>query len=129
MDEVSGAAMLVRRDTFEQVGLLDEGFFYWEDIDWCKRIKAAGWKVVYLPRAKVVHHFGGSSGEVRPLTHLASLRSTHYYFRKHHGALTALLVKTTLVLREAVHLLLAAITLRRERLRLRLNSLRGALNP
>lgn len=129
VDEVSGAAMLVRRETFEQVGLLDEGFFfYWEDIDWCKRIKAAGWKVVYLPQARIVHHFGGSSGAFRPLTHRASLRSMHHYFRKHHGAVTALLVKTTLVLREAVHLLLATITLRRERLRLRMDALREAVH-
>jgi GT2 family glycosyltransferase len=56
------ACVLIRREVIEQVGLLDEGYFmYFEDIDYCRRARAAGWKVLYWPRPKVVHLLGGSS--------------------------------------------------------------------
>ena len=49
VDWVSGACMLIRRETIEQAGLLDERFFmYWEDADWCRRIKDKNWKIVYF---------------------------------------------------------------------------------
>ena len=53
VDSLVGAFMMVRREGIEQVGLLDEDFFmYGEDIDWCYRIKQAGWKIVYYPRRR-----------------------------------------------------------------------------
>jgi N-acetylglucosaminyl-diphospho-decaprenol L-rhamnosyltransferase len=59
---VSGAAMLVRREAFEQVGGFDEGFFmYVEDLDLCARIREAGWKSLYYPGATMLHHVAGSS--------------------------------------------------------------------
>lgn len=62
VDWVSGAAMMVRRKAFAQVGGFDEGFFmYVEDLDLCARIKAAGWKSVYYPGAQMLHHVAGSS--------------------------------------------------------------------
>jgi len=62
VDWVSGAAMLVRREAFQQVGGFDEGFFmYVEDLDLCSRIRQAGWKSVYYPEAHMVHHVAGSS--------------------------------------------------------------------
>jgi N-acetylglucosaminyl-diphospho-decaprenol L-rhamnosyltransferase len=61
VDWVTGAAMLVRREAVAQVGPLDEGFFlYYEDVDWCWRMRAAGWKVLLEPAAKALHHLGGS---------------------------------------------------------------------
>lgn len=61
VDWVTGAAMLVRREAISDVGLLDEGFFlYYEDIDWCWRMRASGWEVLLEPRARVVHHLGSS---------------------------------------------------------------------
>jgi len=48
--------MLVRREAFEQVGVLDEDYFmYGEEIDWCYRMRNAGWRVVYCPQAEIVH--------------------------------------------------------------------------
>ena len=59
---VSGAAMLVRRSAFEEVGGFDEGFFmYVEDVDLCARLTKAGWAAIYLPRAEMLHHVAGSS--------------------------------------------------------------------
>jgi N-acetylglucosaminyl-diphospho-decaprenol L-rhamnosyltransferase len=86
VDWVVGACLLVRRDVYEQVGGLDEGFFmYSEELDWCKRIKDAGWEVVYLPTATVIHHEGKSSEQVVPARHIRFQTSKVRYFRKHHG--------------------------------------------
>jgi N-acetylglucosaminyl-diphospho-decaprenol L-rhamnosyltransferase len=90
VDWLVGACLLVRRQVIEQVGGLDEGFFmYSEELDWCRRIKAAGWEVVYLPEARVVHFEGQSSGQVVAARHIYFHSSKVRYFRKHHGTLQA----------------------------------------
>jgi GT2 family glycosyltransferase len=90
VDWLVGACLLVRRQTYEQVGGLDEGFFmYSEELDWCRRIKDAGWEVVYLPTATVMHHEGKSSEQVVPARHVHFQSSKVRYFRQHHGALQA----------------------------------------
>jgi N-acetylglucosaminyl-diphospho-decaprenol L-rhamnosyltransferase len=88
VDWVMGAALLVRREAYEQVGGLDEGFFmYSEEVDWCRRMKAAGWQVVYFPPARIVHHEGRSSEQVPAATHIRFNASKVRYFRKYHGRL------------------------------------------
>jgi N-acetylglucosaminyl-diphospho-decaprenol L-rhamnosyltransferase len=90
VDWVVGACLLVRRQVYEQVSGLDEGFFmYSEELDWCKRIKDAGWAVAYLPTAIILHHEGKSSEQVVPARHIYFQSSKVRYFRKHHGALQA----------------------------------------
>lgn len=90
VDWVDGAALMARREAVEQVGLLDEGFFmYSEELDWCRRFRQAGWRVVYLPEAKIVHHRGKSSDQVVVARHVHFNTSKVRYFRKHHGALAA----------------------------------------
>ena len=62
VDWLGFACVLVRAQVFDQVGLLDEGYFmYFEDIDYCRRVRGAGWKVLYWPEPKVVHLQGASS--------------------------------------------------------------------
>jgi N-acetylglucosaminyl-diphospho-decaprenol L-rhamnosyltransferase len=57
-----GAAMMIRRETFEDVGPLDEEYFlYFEDVDWCFRAWRAGWRCSYLPTATCIHHYGRAS--------------------------------------------------------------------
>lgn len=59
---VSGAAMMMRRQTIEEVGLLDpEYHMYGEDVEWCARIKRAGWKILFEPDAEITHLGGQSS--------------------------------------------------------------------
>ncbi|MCX7681430.1 MAG: glycosyltransferase family 2 protein [Anaerolineae bacterium] len=90
VDWVCGAALMARREAIAQVGLMDEGFFmYSEELDWCRRFKEAGWRVVYLPTAKVIHHEGKSSEQVLPARHVHFQTSKVRYFRKYHGALAA----------------------------------------
>jgi hypothetical protein len=65
VDSLCGAAMVVRREVIDKVGLMDEGYFmYGDDIDWCYKIKQAGWKVYYLPEAEMIH-YGGRGGSRR----------------------------------------------------------------
>ncbi|MFO7919100.1 MAG: glycosyltransferase family 2 protein [Anaerolineae bacterium] len=90
VDWVTGACMLVRREVVRAVGPLDEAFFmYSEELDWCRRIVDAGWRVVYFPRAVVVHYEGRSSDQVVAERHIHFQRSKVLYFRKHHSRVMA----------------------------------------
>lgn len=86
VDWVSGAAMCVRRKTWEEVGGFDEGFFmYAEDMDWCLRAHHAGWGIYYVPDAVVTHHIGRSSDQ-RPLAMVMTFhRSMARFYRKHYA--------------------------------------------
>lgn len=93
-DWVPGCYYLMRREVIDQVGLFDPRFFlYYEEVDHCKRVKAAGWKVMYFPDTSVIH-IGGESAksagnidqvgrQISPL----QMESEMLYFRKHHGRL------------------------------------------
>jgi len=86
VDWVVGAALLIRREALHQVGPLDEKFFmYSEELDWCYRLKAQGWEVVYLPTAQVVHQEGRSSEQVLALRHIHFQRSKVLFFKKYYG--------------------------------------------
>jgi GT2 family glycosyltransferase len=90
VDWLVGAALLVRREAYARVGGFDENFFmYSEELDWCRRIKAAGWRVVYWPQAVVTHYEGRSSEQVPAATHIRFNTSKIRYFRKYHGNFTA----------------------------------------
>jgi len=67
VDWVSGACLMIRSEIIKKVGMLNEGFhLYYEDQEWCYRIKKSGYKITFNPQAKVVH-YGKSSSESRPL--------------------------------------------------------------
>jgi GT2 family glycosyltransferase len=93
VDEVSGAAMLIRREVIDQVGGLDEGFAWgYEDVDYCLRARRAGWRVQYVPDARVMHHWGGTQRLAPAPTILKAIAGRRRYFQKHHGRGTASLV-------------------------------------
>ena len=94
VDWVVGAAMFVRRAVVEQIGGFDENFFmYSEEMDWCKRAKEAGWRVVYFPHARVLHHEAKSSEQVRAQRDIYFHSSKVRYFKKHHGNLQGELLR------------------------------------
>lgn len=95
VDCLVGAFMLVRRETIEQVGGLDETFFmYGEDIDWCYRIKEAGWGIFYYPRTYIVHYKGGSARR-KPLKITYEFHRAMWVFhRKHYAKKYNLLTNT-----------------------------------
>jgi N-acetylglucosaminyl-diphospho-decaprenol L-rhamnosyltransferase len=85
VDWVSGAAMLIRRSAFEQVGAFDEAFWlYGEEFDLCTRLRDAGWKVLATPELEVMHEGGVSTGRSRR-THLTHSQSIYRYYRKHRA--------------------------------------------
>jgi hypothetical protein len=85
VDWVSGACMLVRRAAIEQAGMLDEAIFmYFEDNDWCLRIRRQGWRVYYYPRVAVIH-LGGQSLAHNPAARAAYYTSLRYFYAKHYG--------------------------------------------
>jgi GT2 family glycosyltransferase len=76
VEAISGACMLVKREAMDDVGLWDEGYFlHCEDLDWCMRFWQKGWKVMFVPNAKVTHVWGACS------------RSRPFFveWHKHHG--------------------------------------------
>jgi len=93
VDWVTGAAMLVRRGVWLQIGGLDEGFFmYSEELDWCKRIKNEGWNIMYVPQATIIHHEGKSSEQVAAERHIYFQSSKIRYTRIYHGNVAAILL-------------------------------------
>ncbi len=109
---VSGSCLGARRDVLETVGPLDPSLFmYGEDLDWCFRARAAGWKVIYFPGAEIVH-FGGQGGTQsrRFRATLEFHRSMWRVFRKHfahrHSIITQAAVLLAIISRCGVTLLL-----------------------
>jgi N-acetylglucosaminyl-diphospho-decaprenol L-rhamnosyltransferase len=88
VDSVVGAFMMVRSEAIAQVGLLDETFFmYGEDLDWAKRIKGAGWKVIYYPAVQVKHIKRAASRQSKR-ARLEFVRAFWLFYEKHYRAQT-----------------------------------------
>ncbi len=91
---VEGACLMLRREALEEVGYLDENFFFYsEDMDMCVRIRKGGWKVFSLPQAKVVHYGGGSSKNINSRLTIEGYKSGYYYCEKHYGEFVLKLYK------------------------------------
>lgn len=108
VDQLMGAALFIRRKVFEGVGLLDERFFIWfEEVDFCKRAKEAGWGVVYAPSVQIIHHGGKSFAQAMTLKKQRYFTaSMGKYFRKHRGSWTLVILALPMLIG-----LLAASTL------------------
>jgi N-acetylglucosaminyl-diphospho-decaprenol L-rhamnosyltransferase len=88
IDHPLGAALMVRRETIAQVGPLDEQFFiYCEEIDWCLRIKGAGWSIWCVPKAEIVHHVAQSTSQFQDEMFVALWKSRYQLFEKHYSRL------------------------------------------
>jgi GT2 family glycosyltransferase len=89
VDSVVGACMLIRGQALESAGLMDERFFmYGEDLDLCLRIRAAGWRVVYYPGVRLIHHKGRSTRKSSERMIREFYRSMDLFHRKHFAATT-----------------------------------------
>jgi len=94
IEVLSGCFLMVRQEVIEQVGALDERFFFYcEDVDWCKRIRDAGWKLVYYPGAETIHFGHGSSSNTSIRFRLEMLKANWQYWKKHHGMLECILFR------------------------------------
>ncbi len=137
VDWVQGSALMVRRAAYVQAGEMDEGFvMYSEEMDWCRRIKGAGWRVVYLGSAQIVHHGGKSSEQVVAQRHIHFNASKVRYFQKYHGRPAAEALRLVLLLNYVWQLGLEAFkwalghnrALRRERVQAYRQVLRSGLS-
>lgn len=100
VEAISGAFMLVRRETMEQVGLLDDDYFmHCEDIDWCMRFRQAGWNILFVPDVEVLHYKGACSKDHPILVlyhmHRGMIRFYRKFFRRQYPLpLMAIVVST-----------------------------------
>ncbi len=93
VDWLPGASMMIRRQVFDDIGLMDEGYFlYYEETDFCLQAKRAGWDCWYVPESRIMHIVGQSTGvtvrNVRPKRRPQYwFDSRRRYFVKNHGVI------------------------------------------
>ncbi|MCB8983308.1 MAG: glycosyltransferase family 2 protein [Ardenticatenaceae bacterium] len=138
VDWVTGACMMAPSAVVEAVGGLDEAYFmYSEELDWCRRIKAAGWRIVYLPEAQIIHYEGKSSEQAVVARHINFQQAKLRYFRKYHSRLAASLLRLFLLINYFLQLILEGFKgvlghkrpLRRQRVQAYWAILRSGLHP
>lgn len=99
-DWVSGACLMARRSALEAVGGFDEGFFlYEEDADLCRRVRAAGFRVLFTPAAVVRHRLGKSMAKTPDRARSEYDRSHLRYYRKHNGRVQTALLRLWMLTR------------------------------
>lgn len=107
VDWVQGSALLARREVYDQIGGLDPAYYmFFEELDWCRRAKDAGWGVWYVGRAVITHHGGASTGQVVTRKHVHYQHSKLRYFRKFHSRLAAWSLRLGLVVNYGLHTLM-----------------------
>ncbi len=114
VDWVSGATMIIRREVFQDIGILDEGYYtHFEDIDFCFNARKAGWPIWYVPSSRIVHLVGQSTG----LTVKNPQRFPPYYFEarrryfvKNHSPLYATMADVGLIVGLALWRLRVTLT-------------------
>lgn len=89
VEQVMGAFFMIRKEIFERIGFFDENFYIWfEEVDFCKRVKNCGGKIYYTSEAEIIHHQGQSFKQILSLQKQKIFnRSLRYYFKKHHSAI------------------------------------------
>lgn len=94
VEQVMGAFLMTKREVIEKAGFFDPNFFVWfEEVDFCKRVKKLGYKVIFFPEAKIIHHQGESFKQVMTLKAQRNFnRSLAYYFKKNHSYFSYLII-------------------------------------
>jgi len=111
VDVIVGCFSMIRRETFDDVGLLDEGLFmYGDDVDWCRRAWNAGWQVVFYPGARAIHDRGKTTAPFPVRFAVAQQRSVLHYWKKHHTFLGVLGIRSIMVLRHMLRYLTATLS-------------------
>ena len=112
VDQMNGACLLVRREVVEQIGDLDERFFMAaQDVDWCLRMRDAGWKIFYIPKAEIVHYRGkGTKGRKMVWIYHKSLYIFYNkHFAKKHTFIFNWLVYVAIAARLAIYMLRGSV--------------------
>jgi GT2 family glycosyltransferase len=99
VDVIVGCFSMIRRETFDEIGLLDEGLFmYGDDVDWCRRARNAGWQVMFFPGGQAIHDRGKTTAPYPVRFAVAQQRSVLHYWTKHHSFLGVLGIRTIMFL-------------------------------
>jgi len=93
-DQIMGAFFMIRKECLDEIGLFDEKFWLWfEEVDFCKRVKDKGWKVLYTPELEIIHAQGKSFAQIKAVKEqIIFNRSLLYYFRKHFSPIEYLIL-------------------------------------
>src|SRR3984885_5453305 len=111
VDVLVGCFSMIRRETFNEVGLLDENLFmYGDDVDWCRRCWKAGWQVVFFPGAQAIHARGKITASYPVRFAVAQQKSVLCYWRKHHGFWGKTVIRSLLLSRHLVRYALASVS-------------------
>jgi hypothetical protein len=107
VDSIIGACMMVRKKAIDEVGMLDEDYFFFlEETDWCFRMKKGGWKVCHVPTAEIFHLRGGSVKNKQAMARIEYYRSRYLFFEKHRGKINSFILTGGLFFRLILDLLL-----------------------
>ncbi len=86
VDCIHGCCLLAKASLFEEVGLLKEAYFaYWEETEWCVRVKKAGYRVVHVPDTAVWHKGAATSGRISGFYRYQMIRNSIWFMREHAG--------------------------------------------
>jgi N-acetylglucosaminyl-diphospho-decaprenol L-rhamnosyltransferase len=110
VDWCQSSALLVRREAAAQVGYMDPGFFvYSDEVDFARRLRDAGWRSLYVPEARAMHHEQLSTGTVPERRIVEMARNRDRYMRKHHSPAAARAVRWLTAWSYAVRALAALV--------------------
>lgn len=113
---VTGACLMIRKETIDDIGLLDENLFLFsEDVDWCIRATKKGWEVMCHPAVSIIHHIGGSS---KIDTEEVAIRIEHHYKRrsyfakKHFGIMGLIFITLVMLCDILVRMIIISLNLK-----------------
>jgi len=116
VDVLVGCFSMIRRETLDEVGLLDgDLFMYGDDVDWCRRCWNAGWQVVFFPGAEAIHDRGKITAPYPVRFAVAQQKSVLHYWRKHHGSRGVMGIWTIMFVRHLLRYAVGAVADRARR--------------
>ena len=111
VDVIVGCFSMIRRETFDVVGLLDENLFmYGDDVDWCRRCWNAGWQVVFYPGARAIHDRGKITAPYPVRFAVAQQKSVLYYWTKHHSFFGVLGIRSIMLFHHLMRYTIAVLS-------------------
>jgi GT2 family glycosyltransferase len=106
VDVLVGCFVVARREAIEEVGLLDEDFFFYgEDLDWSKRFRDKGWEIVFYPDAHAIHYARSSSAKAPVRFAIEQQKSVLLYWKKHHSAFSIIVFSLMNIIRHSIRIL------------------------